>query len=407
MLLTMATPPVKTLPPEILSVIFSLALPPGSSYDVHSRKQSPLNVSQVCSSWRDVSLATPSLWSHLAFPGRIVYTHYEDIWSLWLARSKRQTLSFTVAHHLPHDIALRRRLVQIMVDNFDRWRDIYVELLDMVSVIIPYFPPTLESLHSIGFSVVYRTPSMTAGWLKDLISSSEWAYTNECHGVTAVSLQTVPRNMYERLSCATGTNNDSNENLDDMNLSRYAGRTGHESDLFPSSLQSLDVIRYDFESEKGTFNFADLICRSTVSIEVLILSYVDISTIELRSVLLHSFKLKELLLTGCDYIDVADLYNLLRVQSNTTEVTCPALEVFQICGIRTSEGEDARPFMEMVVSRWGYAKSKGMSLSVIEQSYEFCDTLSSDQKRELQKCISEGLHYRRGYLTGPESLTTP
>ena len=95
------------------------------------------------------------------------------------------------------------------------------------------------------------------------------------------------------------------------------------------------------------------------------MSYVDISTIELCSVLLHSFKLKQLQLTGCDFINLTDIYNLLRVRPDTTEVTCPALQVFQISWMHTTEGEGARLFMDMVVSRWGYAKIKGMSLSVI------------------------------------------
>ena len=119
----MTLPHVWLLPPEILTLIFSYASPSGAYY-VHSRKQSPLNVSQVCNTWRDVALASSSLWSHLAFPGCIAYKHYEDIWKLWVERSKYHTLRFTITRQPPHDKALQRSLVQIVVDNFDRWRDI-------------------------------------------------------------------------------------------------------------------------------------------------------------------------------------------------------------------------------------------------------------------------------------------
>ena len=394
----MATILGQSLPFELTSLIFSLAQPLDASY-VYSREHSPINVSQVCSSWRDVALETASLWSHLALPSGTENTHYEDVWSLWLARSKDHTLRFTIFHQSSHNIALQRKLVQIMVDNFDRWRDIHIALDNIITIIIPYFPPTLEGLYCKGFSVTYRMPSMT----RKLISNSAWSYANECHTVTAVDLHTVPQ-LYEELSGATRMNNDSDEDINDARLSQLTGRTHHEGpNLFASSLRCLEIFRSDYYYGQGKFDFADLICRSTASIEILNLFGVNISTIELCSVLLHSSKLKVLGLASCYMVDKREIYNLLRIHSDPMGVACPALQVLEISGVTTLENEsDGRPFLNMIVSRWKYAKSIGISLS-IDADHNLRFHLSSEQRQELRNCVLEGLHYE-GDLEG---LATP
>ena len=399
------TPLVQTIPPEILSFIFSFALPTDSPYLAHSRNQSPLNVSQVCSSWRGIALETSSLWSHLAFPISIVDTYIENIWHLWLARSKHQSLCFNISSLPPHNIALLCNLVRIMVDNFDRWRDVDLGTRNIISVIIPYFPPTLEKLSCTGYSVMYRTPSMTTEWLSKLASSAEWRYTNEFHAVTVVELRMVPDYLYEELSGVTRVDSDSEKSLDDTRLSRYMERT--ESNLFASNLKDLHVFRFDYVFQRGRFGLADLICRSAASLEVLSLTYSDIIVCEIFSILNHSLKLKELRLEGCGSINKDNLYDLLKVGSDSSEVDCPALQLLELIDMYALGRRGAQPFVDMIVSRWRYANSKGMSLSVIVQTYDLGGCLSTEQREELRSCISEGLYFKRGVATGLECFPVP
>ena len=97
------TSPILSLPPELLKIIFTFALPSRAS-DVHSYKQSPTNVSVVCTLWRDIAISTPFLWSHLSFNGGqgSKLTQAQDTeaivscWTLWLKRTSSCPLRFTL-----------------------------------------------------------------------------------------------------------------------------------------------------------------------------------------------------------------------------------------------------------------------------------------------------------------------
>ena len=292
-----------------------------------------------------------------------------------------------------------------MVDNFDRWRDVDLGTRNIISVIIPYFPPTLEKLSCTGYSVMYRTPSMTTEWLSKLASSAKWSYTNEFHAVTAVELRKVPDYLYEELSGVTRVDSDSERSLDDTHLSRYMEHT--ESNFFASNLKDIDVFRFDYVFERGKFGLADLICRSTASLEVLSLSYSHIVASEICSILHHSLKLKELRLAGCRSFNMDDMHNLLKVGSDSSEVTCPALQLLELLDMYALGSGGAHSFVGMIVSRWRYANSKGMSLSVIVQTYDLGGCLSTEQREELRSCISEGLYFKRGVATGLECFPVP
>ena len=400
--------PVDSLPPELLPLVFSLALPE-DAFNVYSRKYSPLNVSQVCSSWRNLALATPSLWSHLTYPiGRVTFTHYEDVWRLWLERSKHHSLRFTIAHSPPWT-SLKRSLVRIMIDNFDRWRDIHLELRhNVATIIIPHFPRTLKRLDSVGFSIMYRTPSMTTDWMKDLVSRSDWSYTNEHHSVSAVAFRAMSGGQYEELSGGTSSSNYTGGILDGAHLSLSVGQIHRENpNLFPSNLRHLYVFRYDDDYQRTRFSMADLICRSEASLEALILCRVNISTNDLRSVLRHSTRLKELRLSCCSSLDVNGIFDFLEIHPDTLEVICPALRVFEICASHLKKAEDVQPFMGMTVSRWEYAKSKESNLSLIEQLNGLDTYLTCGQRQDLQRCILEGLHYQHRNSIGLQCFDTP
>ncbi|PPR07872.1 hypothetical protein CVT24_005610 [Panaeolus cyanescens] len=57
--------PIRRLPPELLSEIFTHCLPP-NPFNKPSPLKAPLLLAQVCGFWRDVAIATPQLWASLA-----------------------------------------------------------------------------------------------------------------------------------------------------------------------------------------------------------------------------------------------------------------------------------------------------------------------------------------------------
>ncbi|KAF9027054.1 hypothetical protein BDZ89DRAFT_824246 [Hymenopellis radicata] len=74
-----APSPIRQLPTELLQLIFSEAC---TSYKRYEYKL-PLNISWVCWKWRQIALATPSLWTNIYFGGHKWY----DLFEVYLSRS--------------------------------------------------------------------------------------------------------------------------------------------------------------------------------------------------------------------------------------------------------------------------------------------------------------------------------
>jgi hypothetical protein len=62
-----ALAPIRLLPTDVLQYIFLSTLPDDRN-PVMSPKESPLLISQVCSTWRQAALTAPRLWSRLHIP---------------------------------------------------------------------------------------------------------------------------------------------------------------------------------------------------------------------------------------------------------------------------------------------------------------------------------------------------
>ncbi|KAJ7680736.1 hypothetical protein DFH06DRAFT_1315477 [Mycena polygramma] len=92
--------PARRLPVELWDIIFENCVPstPGPSL-----VEAPLNVSQVCRSWRDIALSHSVLWSTLAINTNCSHTEgsyaletLRDIIQLWLGRSVTRLLSVSL-----------------------------------------------------------------------------------------------------------------------------------------------------------------------------------------------------------------------------------------------------------------------------------------------------------------------
>ncbi|KAJ7151779.1 hypothetical protein C8R43DRAFT_482563 [Mycena crocata] len=104
--------PVRRLPLDIIQEIFAACLPTHRNC-VMSATEAPVLLGRICSAWRDISLATPSLWSslHVAEPVSRLYPHDTrvvddpaekkrtqrlEITKMWLGRSGHCPLSISL-----------------------------------------------------------------------------------------------------------------------------------------------------------------------------------------------------------------------------------------------------------------------------------------------------------------------
>ena len=388
----------QSYPSELLSIIFSLALPSDARH-VHSRKHSPINVSQACSSWRSSALETSPLWTHLAL--YIHHTLHKDIWHLWLARSKNQTLRFTISQ-IDSDPAMQD-LVRIMVDNVDRWRDIHVEVWYPMAIIVTDFPRTLESLHCCGFTAIYPSSSIKS-YSKMFDEYRNWEYTctNECRTAVAVIFYPVPiRDLSYTPMLVRRLNSDSPDDTTDEYVvdvyERQPWEIEREQFEEHSTLPALHHLSIEGSWHRVGFsgdsvNIENLICRCRISPVTLSLVRVHMNTRELCSVLQRCFRLTDLELVMAQFtdIDLSIIFDFLDVPHDTSRIVCPVLQT-----LRVDKGEsfNRRLFVNMVVSRWRYAKSNGMGLSV-SVLYNLTYDFTEGQREELESCSAEGLVLR-------------
>ena len=83
-------PPKLGLPPDVLICVFEQCIEYTKAVDIQrpDRRSAPLNVSQVCRLWRDISVSTPTLWRGLYIRGDVSY----NLLSEFFRRSSTVTL---------------------------------------------------------------------------------------------------------------------------------------------------------------------------------------------------------------------------------------------------------------------------------------------------------------------------
>lgn len=115
------SPPVSSLPPEILASIFRTAQPRR-----RLRHKIPFEVvvSHVSSHWRGVILTTPFLWTSID-----VYSIPSLVWTqIYLERSKKCPVDVRLdLHHIEkrynrHSTLLVKNILDVIVPHIDRWR---------------------------------------------------------------------------------------------------------------------------------------------------------------------------------------------------------------------------------------------------------------------------------------------
>lgn len=145
--------PVHCLPFELLSAIFVFCLPDDWFVMPHKR-QAPLHLTQICSSWRAIALSTPQLWSslrvmyHIKSRGKDRSKEIDRIvapsMGLWLSRSGPLPLSISV-----EGVAMKQSILDVLFYYSTRCR--HLELKSIHSWSSLQLPdgnfPILERLH--------------------------------------------------------------------------------------------------------------------------------------------------------------------------------------------------------------------------------------------------------------------
>ncbi|KAF7352407.1 F-box domain-containing protein [Mycena venus] len=89
--------PVSTLPPEMMSEIFTHCLPTERWMDMVNTSEAPLLLMHVCRTWRQITISTPNLWTTFDVNVAGIYNYFPEIAQSWLARAREYPLSVKIS----------------------------------------------------------------------------------------------------------------------------------------------------------------------------------------------------------------------------------------------------------------------------------------------------------------------
>ena len=153
--------PIRKLPIEILQEIFIACLPTAHN-PVMSRWESPILLTQVCSSWRSVAHATPQLWKaiHVAIPCGENFSsttverhidHRSEAVQEWLTRSAAYPLNISLGRWGSSDLdEFYNKIIDTVIRFSERWKEVWFlapyRALVPVASLPPSKVPLLETL---------------------------------------------------------------------------------------------------------------------------------------------------------------------------------------------------------------------------------------------------------------------
>lgn len=197
------------LAPEILSDIFSLALPDDEIH-THLNTESPSNVSQVSRSWRQLAISTSSLWSRISFicgddepswdtsKNRVRQIHQTlRAWDTWIERSKAWPLKITVIQ-MPNFFPGEQEAGSLLLDKamslFHRWHDVELTINRRYYLaLVPDFPAALERLALLNVEIYPISPI-------SLVPASTLPRLQSSRGGRVIGDVTIPRVRVSRFA---------------------------------------------------------------------------------------------------------------------------------------------------------------------------------------------------------------
>ncbi|KAJ7508354.1 hypothetical protein B0H11DRAFT_2304089 [Mycena galericulata] len=130
--------PLRGFPPEIMNQIFLWARPESGVMIPPSNRQSPWNLSHVCSRWRAIALSIPALWCNILMTNNRWTAHTRDTLHAQLKRSASCLLEISlISNNTPAltvllDHSSRLRMIQIAYFSAETKK-----LLDRISGRLP------------------------------------------------------------------------------------------------------------------------------------------------------------------------------------------------------------------------------------------------------------------------------
>ncbi|KIM91617.1 hypothetical protein PILCRDRAFT_810904 [Piloderma croceum F 1598] len=118
--------PVRRIPFELWAQIFVLCLPDDNFVEIDASK-APLLLGQVCSSWREITLSTPALWSSICLGGceREFSLAQIPLVETWLRRSGNLPLSIQICHPATPTSS---HFLDILIPFSSRWYNLDLHL---------------------------------------------------------------------------------------------------------------------------------------------------------------------------------------------------------------------------------------------------------------------------------------
>lgn len=140
--------PIRRLPSELLSEIFLHCCPPHIYSYGYGRKTPQIILSQVCNSWRNVAICTPTLWASIAVTGPLnCPPNTVELTKTWLSRSQGCPLSILYLDTWG-ELESTHELLQLVMRSSERWKN-----LDIVNV-------SVKALATLS-EVMGRIPMLT------------------------------------------------------------------------------------------------------------------------------------------------------------------------------------------------------------------------------------------------------
>ncbi|KAF7366354.1 F-box domain-containing protein [Mycena sanguinolenta] len=133
--------PVLTLPNEIVSEIFIHFLATYSRFHSPIRRSILTPLTEICRKWREIALATPALWSGIAFCDSDIPTSLRHRTSCsspiseWLRRSSSHPLSILIIDQYSSPSDMSRATIATLVQHRARWEHAKLHLRDSVRLI--------------------------------------------------------------------------------------------------------------------------------------------------------------------------------------------------------------------------------------------------------------------------------
>ncbi|TDL17518.1 hypothetical protein BD410DRAFT_807245 [Rickenella mellea] len=153
-------PSIRRLPPELVAHIFINSL----THPRHPKKnEAPLNISSVCTRWRQIAISTPAIWSSISITfrrGSLPFA-YPSILKNWISRSCNHGFSFTLTweyqKYAVGAIDLDPSIVasiDVLVENCVKWRNIsvdaYEDITDLTTRLLAVIPERTKQLRQIA-----------------------------------------------------------------------------------------------------------------------------------------------------------------------------------------------------------------------------------------------------------------